>query len=58
MNIYYVSLVQCLVGKCIKVEASDETKVRKYANENYGKLWCSVYDDCGDMEVIGEEYLG
>lgn len=58
MNTYYISLVQCLVGKCIKVEASSETVVREWACKNLGAMWCTVYDEPLNMEIIGYEYLG
>lgn len=58
MKTYYVSLVQCLVGKCIEVQASSESVVRQWACKNLGAMWCSVYDEHDNMEIIGTEYLG
>ena len=58
-KLVYVSLVQELRGYCIAVSCYDSNDAREYANEYLGKMWCSVYDDPSDMQIIGAvAYIG
>lgn len=58
-KLFYVSLVQELIGFCIAVSCYEEDDARQYAQEYLGKMWCSVYDDPGNMKIIGSvAYIG
>lgn len=57
MTTYYVSLNNCLIGKCIEVKAPNEDIVREWCFHNLGKMWCSVYTENEEMIVIGTEVL-
>ena len=45
MNRYYLSLVRGLVGYYVLFEAPDEYTVRRHAQEYFGRVWCSVYEE-------------
>lgn len=50
---FYISLVRNLIGYCIKIVAPDEYAARMYCVKYLGKMWCSLYQHPGNMEVIG-----
>ena len=52
---YYISLTRGLTGYYVQVEADNESIVREYAGNYYGRLWCSVYEqeDLQELKSIG-----
>lgn len=53
-KMFFVTLTQELSGYCLVAYAPDESTLRSYLADKYGKVWCSVYTEKPLEAIIGE----